>query len=42
MMGNEEEPGVVPQAVDDVFAYIRKVCHTRTPCKTLHAVMIIP
>ncbi|TPX43856.1 hypothetical protein SeLEV6574_g04829 [Synchytrium endobioticum] len=24
MMGNEDEPGVIPQAIDDVFSYIRE------------------
>jgi hypothetical protein len=25
MMGVEEQPGIIPQAIDDVFSYIREV-----------------
>lgn len=35
MMGfDENDPGIIPQAVDDVFSFIREVCDFALPCLT--------
>ena len=38
LMGDETEPGIIPRAIKDVFAYIRNVC---IHCIDIHDLMIL-
>lgn len=37
MLGDEQEPGIIPRAIDDIFSYIEKVsCVTTSPLLLIH------